>query len=172
MYAECSQKVYNAGGNWVRLGGDTGETGDKLAGIVWEEMGCMGVQGAEGCRGQAAGPAAEQGRRAAGPAAEPPTRAEPVCFDAVETACGRRGGGFLLLGEGSGGGGLGKGREPGMVQGAGRPQAWRRSRRRGRSPCVSTQSKRPAAGGGYRKALPCMGKRISKTPKRPRSDVP
>ena len=24
----------------------------------------------------------------AGPAAEPPTRAEPVCFDAVETACG------------------------------------------------------------------------------------
>ena len=27
--------------------------------------------------------------RAAGPAAQPPTRAEPVCFDAVETACGR-----------------------------------------------------------------------------------
>ena len=28
--------------------------------------------------------------RAAGPAAEPPTRAKPVCFDAVETACGRK----------------------------------------------------------------------------------
>ena len=27
-------------------------------------------------------------RAAAGPAAEPPTRAKPVCFDAVETACG------------------------------------------------------------------------------------
>ena len=26
--------------------------------------------------------------RAAGPAAKPPTRAQPVCFDAVETACG------------------------------------------------------------------------------------
>lgn len=85
MYAECSQKVYNAGGNWVRLGGDTGENGGKLAEIVWEEMGLMGVG----------------------------------------------------------------------VQGAGRGQA-----------------AGPAAGGGYRKALPCMGKRISKTPKRPRSDVP
>ncbi len=84
----------------MRLGGDTGEIGGELEGIVWEEMGRMGVQG------------------------------------------------------------------------AGRPQARRRSRRHGRSPCVSTQSKRPAAGGGYRKALPCMGKRISKTPKRPRSDVP
>ncbi len=30
-----------------------------------------------------------RGRAAAGPAVEPPTRAEPVCFDAVETACGR-----------------------------------------------------------------------------------
>ena len=29
---------------------------------------------------------------AAGPAAKPPTRAEPAGFDAVETACGRRGG--------------------------------------------------------------------------------
>ena len=29
-----------------------------------------------------------QGMRAAGPAAKPPTRAQPVCFDAVETACG------------------------------------------------------------------------------------
>ena len=29
-------------------------------------------------------------RAAAGPAAEPPTRAKPVCFDAVETACGRK----------------------------------------------------------------------------------
>ena len=29
------------------------------------------------------------GQAAAGPAAEPPTRAKPVCFDAVETACGR-----------------------------------------------------------------------------------
>ena len=28
--------------------------------------------------------------RAAGPAAQPPTRAQPVCFDAVETACGRK----------------------------------------------------------------------------------
>ena len=28
--------------------------------------------------------------RAAGPAAKPPTRAQPVCFDAVETACGRK----------------------------------------------------------------------------------
>ena len=28
--------------------------------------------------------------RAAGPAAQPPTRAKPVCFDAVETACGRK----------------------------------------------------------------------------------
>ena len=27
---------------------------------------------------------------AAGPAAQPPTRAKPVCFDAVETACGRK----------------------------------------------------------------------------------
>ena len=31
------------------------------------------------------------------------------------------------------------------MQGAGGPQARRRSRRHGRSPCVSTQSKRPAA---------------------------
>ena len=99
----------------MRMGGGTGETGGKLAGIVWEEMGWMGV-GVQGAgRRQAAGPAAEQGRRAAGPAAKPPTRAKPVCFDCVETACGR----------------------------------W-----------------------GSRKALPCMGKRISKTPKRPRSDVP
>ena len=85
------------------MGGDTGETGGELAGIVWEEMGRMGVGGQGAGRGQAAGPAAK-----------PPTRAKPVCFDAVETACGRWG----------------------------------------------------------RKALPCMGKRISKTPKRPRSDVP
>ena len=35
----------------------------------------------------------------------------------------------------------------------GRPQARRRSRRHGRSPCVSTQSKRPAAGGGRVLAL-------------------
>ena len=27
---------------------------------------------------------------AAGPAAQPPTRVKPVCFDAVETACGRK----------------------------------------------------------------------------------
>ena len=81
MYAECSQKVYNTGGNWVRLGGDTGETGGELAGIVWKEMGWMGAgRGREVRRGWAAGPAAK-----------PPTRAEPVCFDAVETACGRWG---------------------------------------------------------------------------------
>ena len=36
----------------------------------------------------AQGAGGESGR-AAGPAAQPPTRAEPVCFDAVETACGR-----------------------------------------------------------------------------------
>ena len=30
-----------------------------------------------------------QFRAAAGPAAQPPTRASPVCFDAVETACDR-----------------------------------------------------------------------------------
>ena len=42
-------------------------------------------------------------------------------------------------------GGAGGGRCAG-----GRPQARRRSRRHGRSPCVSTQSKRPAAGGGGR----------------------
>ena len=43
-------------------------------------------------------------RAAAGPAAEPPTRAKPVCFDAVETACGRKksppfseNGGLLLI---------------------------------------------------------------------------
>ena len=63
------------------LGGDTGETGGELAGIVWEEMGCMGVQ------------------------------------------------------------------------------VFRRSR----------NGLRPV---GVLQALPCMGKRISKTPKRPRSDVP
>ena len=35
----------------------------------------------------------------------------------------------------------------GKIRVAGRPQARRRSRRHGRSPCVSTQSKRPAAVG-------------------------
>ena len=63
----------------MRLGGDTGEIGGELEGIVWEEMGRMGVgRGRAVRRGQAAGPAAK-----------PPTRAKPVCFDAVETACGR-----------------------------------------------------------------------------------
>ena len=33
----------------------------------------------------------------------------------------------------------------GKIRVVGRPQARRRSRRHGRSPCVSTQSKRPAA---------------------------
>ena len=59
MYAECSQKVYNAGGNWVRLGGDTGETGGELAGIVWEEMGWMGV----GVLGAVQGAGRPQARR-------------------------------------------------------------------------------------------------------------
>ena len=90
----------------MRLGGDTGENRGELAGIAWEEMGWMGVGVGM----------AQRGGQAAGPAAEPPTRAKPVCFDAVETACGR----------------------------------W----------------------GVPHRALPCMGKRISKTPKRPRSDVP
>ena len=63
----------------MRLGGDTGENRGELAGIAWEEMGWMGVGVGM----------AQRGGQAAGPAAEPPTRAEPVCFDAVETACGR-----------------------------------------------------------------------------------
>ena len=56
----------------------------------------MGGRGAGWCRGQAAGPAAE-----------PPTRAESVCFDEVETACGRWGEGFGFwerAAEGKGGG--------------------------------------------------------------------
>ena len=61
------------------MGGDTGETGGELAGIVWKEMGWMGVGVREVRRGQAAGPAAK-----------PPTRAEPAGFGAAETACGRR----------------------------------------------------------------------------------
>ena len=89
------------------MGGDTGETGGELAGIVWEEMGLMGVgvQGAGGAQGA--------GRRPGGEAAD---TGEARVF---------------------------------------------RLRRNGLRPV-----------GGYRKALPCMGKRISKTPKRPRSDVP
>ena len=142
----------------MRLGGDTGEIGGELEGIVWEEMGRMGVQGA----GRRAG------RRPGGGAAD---AGEARGFRHSRNGLRPVGGGFWLLGKGSGGGGFG-GTGGGMVQGAGRPQARRLRRRRGRSPCVSTQSKRPAAGGGYRKALPCMGKRISKTPKRPRSDVP
>ena len=39
------------------------------------------------------------------------------------------------------------------------PQARRRSRRHGRSPCVSTQSKRPAA-----RCLPLAGGRVYQTP--------
>ena len=110
--------------------------------------------------------------QAAGPAAEPPTRAEPVCFDAVETACGRWGGGFWLLGEGSGEGGLGKGREPGMVQRGGQA-AGPAAEPPTRAEPVCFDAVETACGRwGSRKALPCMGKRISKTPKRPRSDVP
>ena len=57
--------------------------------VASEGVGAGGrvVQGAGGPQArQGAGCAG--GGRAAGPAAEPPTRAEPVCFDAVETACG------------------------------------------------------------------------------------
>ena len=85
------------------------------------------------------------------------------------------GGGFWLLGEGSGGGGFGKGREPGMVQ----KRGVRRGRAAGpaaepptRAEPVCFDAVETACGRWGRKALPCMGKRISKTPKRPRSDVP
>ena len=90
------------------MGGDTGKSGGELAGIVWEEMGWMGAQGAEVRRGQAAGPAAK-----------PPTRAEPACFDAVETACGRWGGRVLAFGRGQRRGRAWEGAGGGMVQGAG-----------------------------------------------------
>ena len=91
----------------MRLGGDTGETGGELEGIVWKKMGWMGVgvQGAGMCGGRT-------GRRPGGEAAD-----------------------------------------------TGEARVFRRSR----------NGLRPVGG---RKALPCMGKRISKTPKRPRSDVP
>ena len=94
------------------LGGDTGETGGELAGIVWEEMGWMGVQGAvQGAgRGRCKGRA---GRRPGGGAAD-----------------------------------------------TGGARVFRRSR----------NGLRPV--GVPHRALPCMGKRISKTPKRPRSDAP
>ena len=49
----------------MRLGGDTGETGGELAGIVWEEMGWMGVGGAGGAQGagrRPGGEAADAGR--------------------------------------------------------------------------------------------------------------
>ena len=117
-----------------------------------------------------------RGGQAAGPAAEPPTRAPPVCFDAVETACGRWGGGFWLLGEDSGGGGFGKGRDPGMVQRGGGVQGGRAAGPAAEPPTraepVCFDAVETACGRWRCKALPCMGKRISKTPKRPRSDVP
>ena len=89
------------------MGGDTGETGGELAGIVWEEMGLMGVgvQGAGGAQGA--------GRRPGGGAAD--TGGARV-FRRSRNGLRPVGGGFWLLGEGSGEGGFGKGREPGMVQ--------------------------------------------------------
>ena len=83
----------------MRLGGDTGENRGELAGIAWEEMGWMGVGVGM----------AQRGGQAAGPAAEPPTRAEPVCFDAVETACGRWGEGFGFWERAAEGEGVGRG---------------------------------------------------------------
>ena len=59
----------------------------------------------------------------------------------------------------------------GMVQGAGRRPGGGAADTGGARVFRRNQNGlRPV--GGYRKALPCMGKRISKTPKRPRSDVP
>ncbi len=110
------------------------------------------------------------GGRAAGPAAEPPTRAEPVCFDAVETACGRWGESFGFwerAAEGDGFGRAGAGDSAGGGQAAG-PAAEPPTR----VEPVCFDAVETACGRWGRKALPCMGKRISKTPKRPRSDVP
>ena len=97
----------------------------------------------------------QRGGQAAGPAAKPPTRAKPVCFDAVETACGRWGEGFGFWERAAEGEGLGRGGSRGWCKKGGAQGAGRRP-----------------GGRWWRKALPCMGKRISKTPKRPRSDVP
>ncbi len=87
------------------MGGSTGETGGELAGIVWEEMGLMGV-GVQGAGRRA-------GRRPGGGAAD---AGEARVFRRSRNGLRPVGGGFWLLGKGSGGGGLGKGREPGMVQ--------------------------------------------------------
>ena len=88
----------------MRLGGDTGETGGELAGIAWKEMGWMGAQGmVQGA-----------GRRPGGGAAD---TGEARVFRRSRNGLRPVGGGFLRLGEDSEGGGLGKGRGPGMVQG-------------------------------------------------------
>ena len=51
------------------MGGDTGETGGELAGIVWEEMGWMGV-GVQGAGRGRAGGGQGAGRRPGGGAAD------------------------------------------------------------------------------------------------------
>ena len=143
------------------MGEDTGEAGRELAGIVWEEMGWMGV----GVQGRA-------GRRPGGGAAD---TGGARGFRRSRNGLRPGGGGFWLLGEGSGEGGFGKGREPGMVQ----KRGVRRGQAAGpaaepptRAEPVCFDAVETACGRWGRKALPCMGKRISKTPKRPRSDVP
>ena len=57
----------------MRLGGDTGETGGELAGIVWEEMGWMGV----GVLGAVQGAGRPQARRGGSTAAGERSSPEP-----------------------------------------------------------------------------------------------
>ena len=158
MYAECSQKVYNTGGNWAQLGGDTRETGGELAGIVWGKMGWMGA-GVQGGRPQARRRSRRHGR-------------SPCVSTQSKRPAAGGGGGFWLLGKGqrrgraregagAGAGAKGRaGRRPGGgAADAGEARVFRRSR----------NGLRPV---GVPQSLALHGEKISKTPKRPRSDVP
>ena len=149
------------------MGGDTGETGGELAGIVWEEMGRMGV-GVQGAVQGAGGPQARRRSRRHG-------RSPCVSTQSKRPAAG--GGRVLAFGRGQRrgrvweGAGAGDGAKKGGAQGAGRrPGGEAADTGEARVFRLRRNGLRPV--GGYRKALPCMGKRISKTPKRPRSDVP
>ena len=120
----CTQSIHRKftilgeiGRDWVGTRGKPGANWQGLRGRKWAGWGC---RGREVRRGQAAGPAAK-----------PPTRAEPVCFDAVETACGPVPAGSRKPPAGQGAAPSGAGmRKNGVRTGWGRPR--RGPARRGR----------------------------------------
>ena len=95
--SEASPQREEAGGGGVVAGECRGSAGGGAPAGRPGEAGAGGLRPpkpsagrfALRARARLAQGAGGESERAAGPAAQPPTRAQPVCFDAVETACGR-----------------------------------------------------------------------------------